>query len=112
MGAEHQGFGQTKHATFRRCHGLQKGYHIGADKGIRCSDPSLGYPKRNQGWLLANWFCQMWKVSMPNLEAQMEDGKGDRREKDGRPSLVEIQRDGPMQFHATTAAGVRYLQEL
>merc|ERR1712190_501167 len=48
----------------------------------------------------------------PNLEAQVEDGQGDRRQKDGRSALLEIERDGPVQLCTTAALGVRHLQEL
>merc|ERR1712039_689713 len=49
---------------------------------------------------------------VPHFEAQVEDGQGDRREKDGRTPLIEAERDGGMQLHPPTAAGLRYLQEL
>merc|ERR1712113_1247870 len=52
------------------------------------------------------------KGFLPYLEAQVEDGQGDRRQEDGRSSLLEVQRDVPVQLPATAALGVRHLQEL
>merc|ERR1712187_804676 len=49
---------------------------------------------------------------MGDLEAQVEDGQGDRRQEDGRSALVEVERNGPVQFCTTAAFGVRHIQEL
>merc|ERR1712083_1023951 len=54
----------------------------------------------------------MWPFSMPHFKVEVEDGKGNRWEKNGGPALLEVQRDGPVQLPAAAAIGVRYFQEL
>merc|ERR1712151_1294545 len=61
---------------------------------------------------LSDWFCALWSISVPYLEAQVEDGQGDRRQEDGRSALLEVERDGPVQFRTTAALGLRHIQEL
>merc|ERR1711953_1121637 len=52
------------------------------------------------------------EVCLPHLKARLEDGKGNRWQKDGRASLFEVKRDGRVFLPATTTIGLRYLQEL
>merc|ERR1711966_267041 len=51
------------------------------------------------------------KNNMPHLQDHMEDGKGDRRQEIGGPSLAEVQRDGGVLLPASAASRVRQLQE-
>merc|ERR1712039_394895 len=51
-------------------------------------------------------------LGMPHLQAQVEDGQGDRGQEDGGPTFAEIERDGAVQLPAAAASGVRHLQEL
>merc|ERR1711974_145618 len=74
--------------------------------------PGSGHPERDQGRLLAHRFCALRPLRVPHLEAQVEDGQGDRRQEDGGPPLLEVQRDGPVQLPASAAARLRHLQEL
>merc|ERR1711957_15729 len=59
-----------------------------------------------------HWIRTLRPVGMPYLQIEVEDGQGDRRQENGRPSLFEVERNGAMQFPATTASRVRHLQEL
>merc|ERR1712157_187975 len=51
-------------------------------------------------------------LGVPYLQAQVEDGQGNRRQEDGGSALAEVERDGAMQLPASAALGVRHLQEL
>merc|ERR1719499_1029704 len=95
-----------------RCHGLQEGHHPRADEGVRCADPGPRYPERDQGQLLADRFRALRSLGLPHLQAQVEDGQGDRREEDGGSAFAEVERDGAVQLPAAAATGVRHLQEL
>merc|ERR1719281_1370675 len=75
-------------------------------------DPDLGHPERDQGRVLAYRFRALRPVGLPHLEAQVEDGQGDRWEEDGGPARPEIERDGGGLVSASAAAGLRHLQEL
>merc|ERR1739844_425848 len=66
----------------------------------------------DQGGLLSNRIRALWSLSMPHLEAEVEDGQGDWRQKDGGPAFSEVERDGPVQLHASAASRLRHLQEL
>merc|ERR1712060_398933 len=52
------------------------------------------------------------QIQVPHLQAQVEDGQRDWRQKDGGPALPQIQRDGPMLLPAPAAIGMRHVQEL
>merc|ERR1712084_98180 len=72
----------------------------------------MGHSERDQGWLLSNWLRAVRTGRLPHFEAQVEDGQGDWRQKDGRSPFLEVQRDGSVQLRAAAAIGVRHLQEL
>merc|ERR1712139_259868 len=59
-----------------------------------------------------HWVCALWPCSLPHFGAQVEDGKGDRRQEDGRSSLPQVERDGRMFLSTSAAACVRHIQEL
>merc|ERR1712137_428098 len=42
-------------------------------------DPGARYPERDQGGLLADWFRALRPISMPHLQAHLEDGQGNWR---------------------------------
>merc|ERR1712107_377736 len=48
----------------------------------RCSTS----PTRSSA-LFADWLRALWKIGVPHLQDRLEDGKGDRRQEDGRPSF-------------------------
>merc|ERR1739838_598163 len=52
------------------------------------------------------------KNNMPHLQAEVEDGQGDRRQEARGSALPQVQRDGPVQLPASAASGLRHLQEL
>merc|ERR1712217_963147 len=60
----------------------------------------------------ANWLRALRPLGMPHLEAQVEDGQGDRGQENGGSALAEVERDGAVQLPASAALGVRHLQEL
>merc|ERR1712060_59378 len=93
-------------------YGVQEGHYVGTDKGIQRADPGAGYPERDQGGLFIDRFCALWSVCLPHLEARVEDGERNWREKTGGSSLLEVQRDGGMLLPAAAAIGVRHFQEL
>merc|ERR1712146_204949 len=68
-------------------------------------------PMRSRS-LLSDWLRALRPLRMPHLCAQVEDGQRDRWQEDGGASLLEVERDGAVQFPATAAARVRYFQEL
>merc|ERR1712139_610170 len=59
-----------------------------------------------------HWVCALWPCSLPHFGAQVEDGKGDWRQEDGRSSLPQVERDGRMFLSTAAAARVRHFQEL
>merc|ERR1712187_391892 len=99
-------------ATVWRRDGVQEGHHARADQGVRRPDPGPRYPQRDQSWLLADWLCALRPLGMPHLQAQVEDGQGDRWQEDGGPTLAEVERNGAVQLPAAAALGLRHLQEL
>merc|ERR1712217_659546 len=109
---QHQGPRQAEHAAVRRRDGVQEGHHAWADQGVRCPDPGSRYPERDQGWVLADRLRALRSLSVPYLQAQVEDGPGDGRQEDGGPALAEVERDGAVQLPAAAAFGLRHLQEL
>merc|ERR1711972_415518 len=46
------------------------------------------------------------------FDAQVEDGEGDRWQKNGGSALAEVERDGSVQLPAAAAARLRHVQEL
>merc|ERR1712086_503799 len=74
---------------------------------FRCST----FPTRSRA-ATADRLRALRPFRMPHLQDHMEDGKGDRRQEIGGPSLAEVQRDGGVLLPASAASGVRQLQEL
>ena len=62
------------------------------------------------------WDCEinraMRRFCLPYLEDLVQDGITDRRQEDGKTSLVEVARNGRVQLPAAAALGLRQLQEL
>merc|ERR1712014_288594 len=95
-----------------RRHGVQEGHHVGANEGVQRADPGARHSKRDQGGLFANRFRALWSICMPHLKARVENGQRDRWKENGRPTFLEVQRDGRVLLPATAAISVRLLQEL
>merc|ERR1712060_148820 len=64
------------------------------------------------GWVFPDRFRALRPVRLPHLQAQVEDGQGDRWQEDGGSSLPEVERDGSVQLPAAAVAGLRHVQEL
>merc|ERR1712060_595858 len=64
------------------------------------------------GWVFPDRFRALRPVRLPHLQAQVEDGQGDRWQEDGGSSLPEVERDGSVQLPAAAATGLRHVQEL
>merc|ERR1712032_1568020 len=47
----------------------------------------------DQGWVFPDRFRALRPVRLPHLQAQVEDGQGDRWQEDGGSSLPEVERD-------------------
>merc|ERR1711879_286899 len=62
--------------------------------------------------LLTDWFCAVWTISLPHFQIEVEDGKRDRWQENGRPSFFEVKRNGAVQFPAAAATRLRHIQEL
>merc|ERR1712029_959087 len=61
---------------------------------VHRADPNARHPRRDQGWLLADWLRALRPLRMPGDQVQLQGRQGNWRQEDGLPPLAQVERDG------------------